>query len=52
MSDVEIARDGAVARVTLNRPQLHNAFDEALIAGSPRRLRGRWARTRPCAWSC
>lgn len=33
MSDVEIARDGAMARVTLNRPQLHNAFDEALIAG-------------------
>ena len=33
MSDVEIARDGAVARVTLNRPQLHNAFDEALIQG-------------------
>ena len=33
MSDVEIARDGAVARVTLSRPQLHNAFDEALIQG-------------------
>ena len=33
MSDVLIARDGAVARVTLNRPQLHNAFDEALIQG-------------------
>ena len=33
MSDVEITRDGAVARVTLNRPQLHNAFDEALIQG-------------------
>ena len=32
-------RDGAVARVTLNRPQLHNAFDEALIAGLTRRLR-------------
>ena len=33
MSEVEIAREGAVARVTLNRPQLHNAFDEALIQG-------------------
>lgn len=33
MSDVEIAREGAVARVTLNRPQLHNAFDEGLIQG-------------------
>jgi methylglutaconyl-CoA hydratase len=31
MSDVTIARDGMVARVTLDRPQLHNAFDEALI---------------------
>jgi methylglutaconyl-CoA hydratase len=31
MSDVGIAREGAVARVTLNRPQFHNAFDEALI---------------------
>jgi methylglutaconyl-CoA hydratase len=29
---VLVARDGSVARVTLNRPQLHNAFDEALIA--------------------
>jgi methylglutaconyl-CoA hydratase len=26
-------REGGVARVTMNRPQLHNAFDEALIAG-------------------
>ena len=33
MSDVEFAREGAVARVTLNRPQLHNAFDEDLIQG-------------------
>jgi methylglutaconyl-CoA hydratase len=33
MSDVSIARDGAVVRVTLDRPQLHNAFDEALIQG-------------------
>jgi methylglutaconyl-CoA hydratase len=30
---VLVTRDGPVARVTLNRPQLHNAFDEALIAG-------------------
>ena len=33
MSDVAITQDGAVARVTLSRPQLHNAFDEALIQG-------------------
>jgi methylglutaconyl-CoA hydratase len=26
-----VARDGPVARVTMNRPRLHNAFDEALI---------------------
>ena len=32
MSDVSIARDGAIARVTLDRAQLHNAFDESLIA--------------------
>jgi methylglutaconyl-CoA hydratase len=28
---VLVSRDGPVARVTLNRPDLHNAFDEALI---------------------
>jgi methylglutaconyl-CoA hydratase len=33
MSDVKIDRDGPVARVTLDRPQLHNAFDEGLIRG-------------------
>jgi methylglutaconyl-CoA hydratase len=33
MSDVRIDRDAAVGRVTLDRPQLHNAFDEALIQG-------------------
>jgi methylglutaconyl-CoA hydratase len=32
-ADVTISRDGPVARVTLDRPQLHNAFDEALILG-------------------
>ena len=53
MSDVAIARDGAVARVTLNRPQLHNAFDEALIQGLARRLRrsgrGRRRARRACS---
>jgi methylglutaconyl-CoA hydratase len=33
---VLVSRDGPVARVALNRPQLHNAFDEALIAGLAR----------------
>ena len=27
-----VARDGPVARLTMNRPRLHNAFDETLIA--------------------
>ena len=31
-STVEIERDKGVARVWLNRPELHNAFDEILIA--------------------
>lgn len=32
MSAVEISRTGAVARLTMNRPEVHNAFDDALIA--------------------
>jgi methylglutaconyl-CoA hydratase len=32
-TDVSILRDGPVARVTLARPQIHNAFDEGLIQG-------------------
>lgn len=33
VADVSISRVRSVARVTLDRPQLHNAFDEALILG-------------------
>lgn len=33
MSGFELAREGAVALVTLNRPEVRNAFNEALIAG-------------------
>ena len=33
-----VARDGPVARLTMNRPRLHNAFDEALIAALTRAL--------------
>jgi methylglutaconyl-CoA hydratase len=34
MSDpVIVARDGPVARVTINRPEVHNAFNEHVIAG-------------------
>jgi methylglutaconyl-CoA hydratase len=39
MSDaqpVTVTREGPIARVTLSRPQLHNAFDEALIAALAR----------------
>ncbi|WP_028006540.1 enoyl-CoA hydratase/isomerase family protein [Solimonas flava] len=32
MSRLDIVRDGAVATVWLNRPDVHNAFDEHLIA--------------------
>lgn len=32
MSIVEIEHDGPVARVTMSRPEVRNAFDEALIA--------------------
>ncbi|MGB8378509.1 MAG: enoyl-CoA hydratase-related protein [Rhodanobacteraceae bacterium] len=32
-ANIEISRQAAVARITLNRPQSHNAFDDALIAG-------------------
>ncbi|EQD41149.1 Crotonase, core domain protein, partial [mine drainage metagenome] len=31
-SPLEITRTGSVARLTLARPQVHNAFDDALIA--------------------
>ncbi|HEY8623991.1 MAG TPA: enoyl-CoA hydratase-related protein, partial [Casimicrobiaceae bacterium] len=31
-STLEIAVSGAIARVALNRPDVHNAFDETLIA--------------------
>ncbi|MDM7916818.1 MAG: enoyl-CoA hydratase-related protein, partial [Candidatus Eisenbacteria bacterium] len=31
-ASVEVLREGAVARVRLNRPERRNAFDEALIA--------------------
>jgi methylglutaconyl-CoA hydratase len=29
---LDVARDGAITRLTLNRPDMRNAFDEALIA--------------------
>ncbi len=33
-----VTRRGAVATITLNRPQIHNAFDDALIASLTRAL--------------
>lgn len=35
-----MTREGAVARITLDRPAVHNAFDEHLIAGLTRTLEG------------
>jgi len=32
-SSLEISIDRRIARIVLNRPQVHNAFDDALIAG-------------------
>jgi methylglutaconyl-CoA hydratase len=32
MSDLLVEHDGSVARVTLNRPEAHNAFNATLIA--------------------
>ncbi|MET0618002.1 MAG: enoyl-CoA hydratase-related protein [Luteibacter sp.] len=32
MSAVELIREGRTARVVMNRPEVHNAFDDALIA--------------------
>ena len=40
MSDsLLVQRDGPVARVRLNRPELHNAFDAGLVAGLTEALR-------------
>ena len=32
MPSLSIRRDGAVARVTLNRPEMRNAFDDVVVA--------------------
>jgi methylglutaconyl-CoA hydratase len=32
-NEVVVSRDGPVARVTMNRPEVHNAFNEGLISG-------------------
>src|SRR5436309_2945296 len=37
MAEVEVARDGAVQIITLNRPDVLNAFNRALHAGLPAR---------------
>ena len=33
MAEVEVTRDGAVQTITLNRPEVLNAFNRALHAG-------------------
>ena len=35
-ANIIVTRDGAIARITMNRPKLHNAFDEDLIAALTR----------------
>ena len=47
MSEVLTTRDGAVLTITLNRPDVFNAFNRALHARSARRSRRQ--PTRPCA---
>src|SRR5690606_26464286 len=37
---MRLMRDGAVARLRLERPELHNAFDDALVAALTRALEG------------
>lgn len=36
---LDVAHDGAIARLTLNRPDMRNAFDEALIAALTRAVK-------------
>ena len=50
MSEVLTARDGAVLTITLNRPEVFNAFNAALHAAPARGARGGGA-TRRCARS-
>ena len=32
MGSIQLRQTGGIARITLDRPQVHNAFDDALIA--------------------
>jgi enoyl-CoA hydratase/carnithine racemase len=50
MAEAETSRDGAVLTITLNRPDVLNAFDAAMHKALAAALRRR-ARTR-CAQSC
>jgi methylglutaconyl-CoA hydratase len=47
----EIARDGGVATLWMNRPDVHNAFNEQLIAELTAACRS-WTPTTRCAWWC
>ena len=37
-ANIIVTREGAIARITMNRPKLHNAFDEDLISALTRAL--------------
>lgn len=37
---IQLSRDGAAATLTINRPQVHNAFDDTLIAETTAALQG------------
>jgi methylglutaconyl-CoA hydratase len=41
-ANLTLTRHGAVARLCMDRPALHNAFDDALIAGLTAALEGIW----------
>ena len=53
MSGIEIERSGAKATLWLNRPELHNAFDDGLIAeltAALAALGGGFAPSASCSW--
>ena len=50
--ELELAVDGGIARVTLARPEVRNAFNAEVIARAPRRLHAHHRPPTTCARSC